>query len=236
LKKVRNLQKLMLRSRGTTLVSAKRVTQKSSGRQTAGIDGERALTPSARGELAGEVHRSHQPWKARPIKRVLIPKSNGKQRPLGIPVIRDRVLQARVKDALEPEWEARFEPRSYGFRPGLGCQDAITAIFLTVKGKSSKRQWMLDADLSAAFDRIDHDYLMSSIGQSPARDLIRGWLKAGVVNRGRFAPTQEGTPQGGVISPLLMNVLLHGLEQAAGCQYSRPSWPARPAGGRPVVD
>ncbi|MET9619112.1 group II intron reverse transcriptase/maturase [Kitasatospora indigofera] len=219
LKKVRNLQKLMLRSRSNTLVSVKRVTQQSSGRKTAGIDGERALTPAARGKLAAEIHRSSQPWKARPVKRVFIPKSNGKQRPLGIPVIRDRVLQARVKNALEPEWEARFEPRSYGFRPGRGCQDAIMAIFLTLKGKSSKRQWVLDADLSAAFDRIDHDHLMSSIGQFPARDLIRGWLKAGVVDRGRFAPTEEGTPQGGVISPLLMNVALHGLEQAAGCHY-----------------
>ncbi|MFD9721940.1 reverse transcriptase domain-containing protein [Streptomyces sp. NPDC059076] len=220
LKKVRNLQKLMLRSRSNTLVSVKRVTQQSSGRMTAGIDGERALTPKARGTLAAEIHRSSNPWKARPVKRVFIPKSNGKQRPLGIPVIRDRVLQARVKNALEPEWEARFEPRSYGFRPGRSCQDAISAIFWTVKGKNPKRLWVLDADLSAAFDRIDHNHLMAMLGQFPARDLVRSWLKAGVIDRGRFAPTEEGTPQGGVISPLLLNVALHGLEQAAGCQYT----------------
>jgi RNA-directed DNA polymerase len=176
LNKVRNLQKLMLRSRSNTLVSVKRVTQQSSGRETAGIDGELALTPAARGKLAAEIHRSSQPWKATPVKRVFIPKSNGKQRPLGIPVIRDRVLQARVKNALEPEWEARFEPRSYGFRPGRGCQDAIASIFWTAKGKDPKRLWVLDADLSAAFDRIDHNHLMTSIGQFPARDLIRGWL------------------------------------------------------------
>ncbi|SDS60913.1 RNA-directed DNA polymerase [Streptomyces sp. TLI_053] len=236
LKKVRNLQKLMLRSRSNTLVSVKRVTQQSSGRMTAGIDGERALTPVARGKLAAEVHRSSQPWKARPVKRVFIPKSNGKQRPLGIPVIRDRVLQARVKNALEPEWEARFEPRSYGFRPGRSCQDAIAAIFWTVKGKAPKRLWVLDADLAAAFDRIDHDHLMTSIGQFPARDLIRRWLKAGVIDRGRFAPIEEGTPQGGVISPLLMNVALHGLEQAAGCRYTvRAGREPGAAPGTPVL-
>ncbi|MFE6848740.1 reverse transcriptase N-terminal domain-containing protein [Streptomyces sp. NPDC057686] len=197
LKKVRNLQKLMLRSRSNTLVSVKRVTQQSSGRMTAGIDGERALAPNARGALAAEIHRSSKLWKARPVKRVFIPKSNGKQRPLGIPVM-------------------RFEPRSYGFR----CQDAIQAIFWTVKGKNPKRLWVLDADLSAAFDRIDHDHLMTMLGRFPARDLVQGWLKAGVIDRGRFAPTEEGTPQGGVISPLLLNVALHGLEQAAGCQYT----------------
>ncbi|MEW1687516.1 group II intron reverse transcriptase/maturase [Streptomyces sp. NPDC091265] len=220
LKKARNLQKLMLRSHSNTLVSVKRVTQQSKGRKTPGIDGEQALTPKERGRLADELHQTSEPWRARPVKRVFIPKSNGKQRPLGIPVIRDRILQARVKNALEPEWEARFEPKSYGFRPGRSCQDAVAAIFWTVKGHNPSRRWVLDADLSAAFDRINHDHLMAMLGEFPARRLVREWLKAGVIDRGRFAPTEEGTPQGGVISPLLMNVALHGMEQAAGCRYA----------------
>lgn len=150
-----------------------------------------------------------------------IPKANGKQRPLGIPVLRDRVQQARVANALEPEWEARFEPRSYGFRPGRGCHDAIQAIYWTLRGRRAKRQWVLDADLSAAFDRIDHDRLLAQLGTFPARRMIAGWLAAGVIEQGRFAPTQEGTPQGGVISPMLLNIALHGMEDAAGVRYVR---------------
>jgi len=132
----------------------------------------------------------------------------------------DRCHQARVRNALEPEWEARFEPRSYGFRPGRGCHDAIEAIYAVCKGPGSKRVWILDADLAAAFDRIDHSRLLHALGSFPARDLIEGWLKAGVFEPGDgFAPTGEGTPQGGVISPCLLNVALHGLEGAAGVRY-----------------
>jgi RNA-directed DNA polymerase len=238
LKRVRNLQKLMLRSRSNTLVSVRRVTELNAGRKTAGIDGERALTPQARADLADWVQHQAQPWKARPVKRVYIPKKGvtGKRRPLGIPVIADRVQQARVVNALEPEWEARFEPRSYGFRPGRGCHDAIEAIFQVSKGASPRRRWVLDADLAAAFDRIDHDYLLGQLGTFPARGLIAGWLKAGVIDHGRFAPTGEGTPQGGVISPLLLNVALHGMEGAAGVRYQRVSSDAATmAAGSPVL-
>ena len=220
--KVRNLQKLMLRSRDNTLVSVRQVTQRNAGRKTAGIDGEVALTPEARAGVAVRVHQSRSSWRPRAVRRVHIPKASNpaKLRPLGIPVLMDRCHQARVRNALEPEWEARFEPRSYGFRPGRGCQDAIAAIYNVCKGPWSMRTWALDADLAAAFDRIDHDHLLAALGSFPARDMISGWLKAGVFEAGKgFAPTVEGTPQGGVISPLLLNVALHGLEEAAGVRY-----------------
>lgn len=126
-----------------------------------------------------------------------------------------------MKNALEPEWEARFEPKSYGFRSGRGCHDAIDAIYKTINGNGGdvKRQWILDADLTAAFDRIDHSVLLRTLGTFPGREMIAAWLKAGVVEGEAFTPTEEGTPQGGVISPLLLNAALHGLEDAAGVRY-----------------
>ncbi len=223
LKRVRSLQKLMLRSRANTLLSVRRVTELNAGRKTAGVDGQVVLLPGAKVELVDWVQRNTEPWQAQPVKRVYIPKrgSTGKRRPLGIPVIVDRVLQARVVNALEPEWEARFEPRSYGFRPGRGCHDAIEAIFHVARGANPRRRWALDADLAAAFDRIDHSHLLDQLGTFPARGLIADWLKAGVIEKGRFAPTEEGTPQGGVASPLLLNVALHGMEWAAGVRYQQ---------------
>jgi RNA-directed DNA polymerase len=170
--------------------------------------------------LARRVQHPREPFTAQPVRRVHIPKpGTKKQRPLGIPVLIDRCHQARVVNALEPEWEARFEPKSYGFRPGRGCHDAIEAVFQVAKGKSPRRRWVLDADLAGAFDRIAHDHILAMLGTFPARGMIRAWLKAGVIENGRYAPTEEGTPQGGVVSPVLLNIALHGMEQAAGARY-----------------
>jgi RNA-directed DNA polymerase len=235
--KVRSLQKLMLRSWSNTLLSVRQATQRNAGRKTAGVDGQVALTSRARAHMAERVRQGIGSWKPLPVRRVYIPKVQGKQRPLGIPVIVDRCHQARVRNALEPEWEARFEPRSYGFRPGRSCHDAIEILYNTLRGKVSERVWILDADLKAAFDKIDHSHLLSMLGDFPARDLIAGWLKAGVFEAGKgFASTEEGTPQGGVISPLLMNVALHGLEEAAGVRYrTEPSVAGKTVPGTPVL-
>src|SRR5450759_1590254 len=124
--------------------------------------------------LDRRVPRSSEPFTACPVQRVYIPKQGSrKRRPLGIPVIFDRAQQARVVNALEPEWEARFEPRSYGFRPGRGCHDAIGAIYRTANGRSPQRRWVLDADLAAAFDRIAHDHLLAMLGTFPARGMVK---------------------------------------------------------------
>ena len=186
--KVRSLQKLMLRSRSNTLVSVRRVTQLNAGRTTAGVDGEVALSSSDRARLADRAHQTRSTWNALPVKRVFIPKSDGRQRPLGIPVILDRVHQMRTKNALEPEWEARFEPRSYGFRPGRSCQDAIEAIYWTLNGKHTRRQWILDADLKAAFDKIDHSHLLRQLEGFPRQGSHPAMAEGGRGRTGRLHP------------------------------------------------
>jgi RNA-directed DNA polymerase len=149
-RKVHSLQKLMLRSHANRLQAVRRVTQENQGKDTPGVDKVLVKTPAARGKLVDELG-SYQPWRALPAKRVYIPKANGKRRPLGIVSIRDRALQAMVKNALEPAWEARFESTSYGFRPGRSCHDAIAMIHRCAK-TGTNRPWVVDADIQGALD------------------------------------------------------------------------------------
>ena len=198
-RKVRSLQKLMLRSYSNVLLGVRQVTQVNAGKYTPGVDRLVVKTPAARGELVDRLSTC-QPWRAKPVRRVYIPKANGKLRPLGIPTVIDRCLQAQVKNALEPSWEARFEGTSYGFRPGRGCHDAIAKIYL-LACPNRRKQWIVDADIKGAFDNICQDFLLETIGEVPGRELIRQWLKAGVVEDGAIHATPQGTPQGGVITP-----------------------------------
>jgi RNA-directed DNA polymerase len=217
LKKVRSLQKLMVKSYSNRLVSVRRVTQMNAGKNTSGVDKLVIKTPAARERMV-DVLAHHTLWKAKPARRVYIPKSNNKLRPLGIPVIQDRCLQAMIKNALEPAWEAKFEGISYGFRPGRSCQDAIGKIYFLARPNKTKK-WILDADIKGAFDNISHEYLLKAISNVPGKELIKQWLKAGYVEKEMFHATDGGTPQGGVISPLLANIALHGMENAIGVKY-----------------
>ena len=149
-KKVKNLQKLLVRATSNTLLAIRRITQENQGKHTAGIDRVVCDTPEARWKLFQEG-LSLKGYKPQPVRRVYIPKDNGTQRPLGIPTVKDRVMQAIVKAALEPEWEARFEANSYGFRPGRCTMDAIEALHTTLSQHGSS-QWILDADISGCFD------------------------------------------------------------------------------------
>lgn len=209
--KVRSLVKLMLRSRANLLLSVRKVTQQNRGRRTPGIDRQVILTSKGRAKLVETLLSELTAWRARPAKRVYIPKANGRHRPLGILTIKNRVAQAIVKNALEPIWEAQFEPNSYGFRPGRSCHDAVGQCWLRLK-KNTRYKWVLDADLSAAFDTINHSFVLNKIGPLPGLALIKQWLQAGYVEEEMFYATTSGVPQGGVISPLIANIALDGLE------------------------
>jgi RNA-directed DNA polymerase len=209
-----------MRSWYNKVLSVRRVTQDNTGKKTAGVDGIKSLSPAARLELAGQLKLT---GKSRPTRRVWIPKPGREERrPLGIPTMYDRALQAVVKAALEPEWEAVFETNSYGFRPGRSCHDAIKYIKNCIQGKA---KFVLDADIAKCFDRINQEALLQKIKtKGKVRQQIKAWLKSGVIDQGAFTATSEGTPQGGVISPLLANIALHGLEQHIEKQFPKDSF------------
>jgi RNA-directed DNA polymerase len=209
-KKVHRLQRLLTKSWYAKCLAVRRVTQENQGKKTAGVDGKKSLTPKQRLEMVEtmDIKASNLP-----TRRVWIPKpGKDEKRPLGIPVMEDRATQALMKLALEPEWEAKFEPNSYGFRPGRSCHDAVEAIHTAI---CQKAKYVLDADIAKCFDKINHQKLLLKLNTFPKFErAIRGWLKSGVIDQGSLFPTEEGTPQGGVISPLLANIALHGLETA----------------------
>jgi RNA-directed DNA polymerase len=217
-KTVRKLQRLLINSRSAKLLSVRRVTQDNQGKKTAGVDGVKSLTPPQRLALTSSLRLT---GKAQPVRRVWIPKSgnSNEQRPLGIPVMKDRALQRLVQSALEPEWEARFEPNSYGFRPGRSCHDAIEAIFSSI---ARKPKYALDADIEKCFDRISHQELLRKLNTWPQlRRQIKAWLKSGVLEQGQLFPTESGTMQGGPLSPLMANVALHGMEEMIALHFPR---------------
>ncbi|MCA1995430.1 MAG: reverse transcriptase N-terminal domain-containing protein, partial [Coleofasciculus sp. S288] len=219
-KTVRRLQKTLMRSWSAKCLAVRKVTQDNQGKRTAGVDGVKSLTPKQRQELVTKLRINR---KAKPTRRVWIPKPGTmEKRPLGIPTMNDRALQALVKLALEPEWEARFEPNSYGFRPGRSIHDAIGAIFSAI---SKKANFVLDADIAKCFDRINHEALLEKLNTFPTiRRQVRAWLKSGVMDGNKLFPTEEGTPQGGVISPLLANIALHGMEELIRKVFPRKSY------------
>jgi RNA-directed DNA polymerase len=217
-RRVHRLQKLLLKSRAAKLLAVRRITQDNHGKQTAGVDGVKSLAPPQRQALAEKLGKLPI---GSPTRRVWIPKpGTAEYRPLSIPTLHDRALQALVKQALEPEWEARFEPNSYGFRPGRSVHDAIGAIFIAIE---KQPKYALDADIAKCFDRIDQAALLHKLKTFPALNrLVKAWLKAGVLDNQVFVTTETGTPQGGVLSPLLANIALHGLEE-----YLRAHFPVR---------
>jgi RNA-directed DNA polymerase len=215
---VRKLQNLLVKSWYARLLAVRRISQDNRGKHTAGIDGVKSLTPAGRWRLAIAVGLD---GKAKPLRRTWIAKrgSRDAKRPLGIPTQRDRAQQTLVRQALEPEWEAKLSPNTYGFRPGRSCWDAIEAIFHGIKFRP---QWALKVDIAKCFDRICHEALLAKLPASGAmRRQLKAWLKAGIMANGHLFPTLAGTPQGGSISPLLALIALDGMEAAMRQVYPR---------------
>lgn len=212
--KVKALQHLLTRSFSGKALAVKRVTE-NQGKRTPGVDQIIWDTPTAKWNATHVLkRRGYQP---RPLRRVYIPKSNGKRRPLGIPTMHDRAMQALYLLALDPIAERQADPNSYGFRKERACRDAIDQCF-RVLSKRWSPQWILEGDIKACFDRISHEWLLAHIPTDKA--MLRKWLRAGYMEQNAFFETDEGTPQGGIISPVLANLTLDGLEREL-----RALWP-----------
>ncbi|WP_448670905.1 group II intron reverse transcriptase/maturase [Pseudoxanthomonas mexicana] len=205
-RKVKALQRWLTRSYCGKVMAARRVTE-NQGSRTAGVDRELWDTPETRLEAIGRMRR--RGYKPKPLRRVYIPKANGKERPLGIPTMLDRAMQALHLLALEPVSESTSDPNSYGFRINRSTHDAMSQLFVSLS-QTASAQWVLEEDIKGCFDHINHDWLLRNVRMD--RTVLRKWLKAGVIHKGLLQHTEEGTPQGGIISPTLANVTLNGLE------------------------
>ncbi|GAC1349620.1 MAG: hypothetical protein NVSMB27_24460 [Ktedonobacteraceae bacterium] len=209
---VHNLQQRLMESEAARLLAVRRVTEENQGKDTAGVDGVKSLTAQERLVMAATIHPKN--WNNQPpmpMRRVWVPKAGTtERRPLAILPMIDRCKQALVKLALEPEWEARFEPHSYGFRPGRGTHDAIAAIVVAIERHPA---FVFDADIEGAFDHVNQAVLLEKLQTFPTlRQAISAWLTAGVMDGNTYFSSDIGIAQGGVLSPLLMNVALHGME------------------------
>ena len=220
-RKVNQFQKLLVRSLSARLWAVHLVTERNKGKTTMGIDGRLYRTNEQKVGLTESLLFKN--YKPAPVKIRWIAKPSGGKRKLGIPTIKDRAMQSLILLALEPEWEAKFEPHSFGFRPGRSAIDAVNHIWTTLthqKGRRPHPGWIFDADISKCFDNIDHEALLMRLNGNPFRKYIRAWLKCGAISQVGFERTEKGTPQGGVISPLLANIALDGMERQFGI-YSR---------------
>src|SRR6202451_4527503 len=210
--KVKALQHLLTHSASGKLLAVRRVTV-NDGRKTPGVDGELWDTPHKK--LQSVISLTARGYRPMPLRRIYIPKANGKLRPLGIPTMRDRAMQALYLLALDPVAETTADPNSYGFRPRRSCADAIEQCFSILT--RSNPQWILEGDIKSCFDRISHEWLLSHVPMD--KEILRKWLRSGYLEKQVFYETDEGTPQGGIISPVLANLALDGLEKGLREKY-----------------